>query len=148
MSMNRGDRTDGKFTVTDFLVRLAAALLLVLLTFNPTRFCYVSWLQSAIAAGEAGALHALAGIVLVIGWTIFARTTWASLGSLGLLLGGVFLGAIVWVLVDFGLLSISSGTTFAWIVLVCISALLAAGMSWGHWKRRASGQVEVDEIEH
>ena len=146
--MNRGDRTDGKFTVTDFLIRLAAALLLVLLTFNPTRFCYVSWLRSAIAACEAGALHALAGVVLVIGWTIFVRTTWASLGSLGLWRGGVLLGAIVWVLVDFGLLSISSGTTFAWIVLLCISALLAAGMSWGHWKRRASGQVEVDEVEH
>ena len=146
--MNGSERAETRFTITDFLVRLAAALLLVLLTFNPTRYCYVSWLRAAISEGDAGALHALAGIVLLIGWTIFLRTTWASLGTLGLVLGAAFLAAIVWVLVEYGMLSISSGTAFAWIVLVCISALLAAGMSWGHWKRRASGQVEVDEVEH
>lgn len=146
--MTRDAGTDTTFTLADFLVRLAAALLLVLLTFNPTRFCYVSWLRSAVADGDAGALHALAGIVLLIGWTIFVRTTWASLGTLGLLLGAALLAAVVWVLVEYGMLSISSGTGLEWIVLVCVAALLAAGMSWGHWKRRASGQVEVDEVEH
>lgn len=145
--MNGSDKDDGQFTLVDFLARLAAALALVLLTYNPTRFSYVHWLRSAIGEGNAGAVHALAGVVLLIGWTVFLRTTWASLGTLGLLLGAAFLAAVVWVLVDFDLLTIDSRSTVTWVVLVCVAALLATGMSWGHWKRRASGQVEVDEVE-
>lgn len=145
--MNGSDKDDGQFTVVDFLVRLAAALVLVLLTYNPTRYSFVHWLRSAISDGQAGAVHALAGVVLLIGWTVFLRTTWASLGTLGLILGAALLAAVVWVLIDFDLLTIESGSTVTWIILVCIATLLATGMSWGHWKRRASGQVEVDEVQ-
>ena len=138
---------DKDFSLPGFLVRFAAALLLVLLTYNPTRYCYVQWVRAALAAGEAGALHALAGVVLLIGWTFFLNTTWASLGTLGLLLGGAFLASLVWVLVDFDLVKLDSTPALVWIVLICVAALLAIGMSWGLWRRRASGQVEVDEIE-
>lgn len=145
--MNGSDKGDAQFTVVDFLVRLAAALALVLLTYNPTDYCFVHWLRLAISDGQAGAVHALVGVVLLIGWTVFLRTTWASLGTLGLVLGGALLAAVVWVLVDYDLLKINSGSTVTWIILLCVAALLATGMSWGHWKRRASGQVEVDEVE-
>jgi hypothetical protein len=144
--------TDGKATTTfsfvDFLVRLLAALALVLLTHNPTRYSYAQWLRGAISDGSVGAVHALAGVILLIGWTVFLRTAWASLGTLGLLLGAAFLAALIWVLVDYDLLSIASTSAVTWVLLVCVAALLAVGMSWAHWKRRASGQVEVDEIEH
>ena len=144
MSDNRGEPGSG---VLGFALRFMAALALVLLTYNPTRYAFVPWLRAAIAEGSAGALHALAGVVLLIGWTFFLNTAWSALGLLGLLLGAALLGAIVWVLLDYDLLALESSSSIVWVVLVCVAALLAFGMTWGHWKRRASGQVEVDEVE-
>ena len=130
-----------------FALRFAAAFALVLLTYNPTRIAFVPWVRAALEAQTAGAIHALAGVALLIGWTIFLRTTWAALGALGLGLGVAFLAAAVWVLVDFDLVDLDSTSALVWLVLVCVALLLAVGMSWGHLQRRASGQVEVDEIE-
>ena len=78
---------------------------------------------------------------------MFLRTAWAALGALGLGLGVAFLAAAVWVLVDFDVLSLDSRSAVVWLVLVCVALLLAVGMFWGHLQRRASGQVEVDQIE-
>lgn len=144
--MASDNRSDGGGAV-GFMVRMAAALALVLLTYNPTRWSFVQWVRAAFADGTAGALHALAGVVLLIGWVFFLSTAWSSLGPLGLLLGAALLGAVVWVLLDFDVLSLGSTSALVWVVLVCVAALLAFGMSWGHFKRRASGQVEVDEVE-
>lgn len=141
------DRNEAGSGATGFVLRLIVALALVLLTYNPTRFAFVPWLRTAIAEGGAGALHALAGVVLLIGWTFFLGTAWSSLGPLGLLLGAALLGTSVWVLLDLDVLSLESSAAITWVVLVCVAALLAFGMSWGHWKRRASGQVEVDDVE-
>ncbi|MBM4197130.1 MAG: hypothetical protein FJ197_08550 [Gammaproteobacteria bacterium] len=93
-----------------------------------------------------GALHALATVVLIIGWTIFLRTTWAALGINSVLPDTAFLGAVIWVLIDFDLLRLESASAVVWVVLVCVALLLAVGMSCGHLQRRASGQVEVDQV--
>ncbi|MCC7258857.1 MAG: hypothetical protein IT486_10855 [Gammaproteobacteria bacterium] len=130
-----------------FLLRFGVALVLVLLTYNPSGVSFVHWLRDAIEAGHAGALHGLAGIALIIGWTVFLRTAWASLGMLGLALGATFLAAVVWVLIDFDLVSLDSASALAWVVLVCVALLLAVGMSFGTWQRRASGQVDIDDVE-
>lgn len=144
--VDRNDSGDGAF-LPGFLLRFAAALLLVLLTYNPTGLSFVHWLRRALETDQAGALHALAGVALLIGWIVFLRTAWASLGVLGLVLGSMFLGTLVWVLVEFNVVDVASAGALQWIVLVCVAVLLAVGMSWGVWKRRASGQVEVDEAE-
>lgn len=146
--MSGSEKSDAKFTVFDFLLRLLAALALVLLTYNPSRFSLFRWLRNAVSEGQAGAVHALVAVILVIGWTIFLRTAWASLGALGLGLAGAFFAAFVWVLVDLDVLAVESMSAAIWVGLVCLSVLFAVGMSWGHWKRQASGQVEVDEVEH
>lgn len=139
--------TAGGFTIGDFGLRLAAALALVLLSFNPSGYCYLHWLRQSVSAGEAGALHAVAGIALLIGWVVFLRATSASLGKLGVGLAAGFLAALVWLLVDFDLLVIETASGVVWVVLFCVAVVLALGMSWGHWRRQASGQVEVDDIE-
>ncbi len=142
--MTTNDQADSGFGVGDFALRLVIALALVLLTFNPTRYCFVAWLMRSIAAGEASAIHALAGIVLLIGWVVFLNAARDSLGAAGFVLGAAFFAALVWALTDFDLIDLDSGTAVVWIALICIAALLAVGMSWGHWKRQASGQVEMD----
>jgi len=76
------------FTFASFGLRFAFALALVLLTYNPTSFSWVSWLLS----GGTLVYVVAAGVVLLIGWVMFLRATWNSLGGLGTALAGAFFG--------------------------------------------------------
>jgi hypothetical protein len=64
---------------------------------------------------------------------------------LGLILGGALLGGVVWLLMDLGVLSVSSFSSATWVSLFCIALLLAVGLSWSHVWRRLTGQFEVDD---
>lgn len=134
----------GAFGFLDFLVRWVGALVLVLLSYNPSGWSYAHWVKSDFAASELGPLHFLAGAVLVAGWAIFIVATRRSLGDLGILIGAAILAALVWLLVDLGWLGFDSVKAISWILLLCISVLLALGLSWSHVWRRLSGQLEVD----
>ena len=127
----------------DFLVRVVAALVLVLATYNPTSFSFYDWVSSAVSLGTLGALHFFVGILLLIGWSIFAVASFQSLGPIGLALGAAFFATLVWLLLDFGVLTLDSGTAITWVVLICLSGLLAIGVSWSHIWRRMTGQVDV-----
>ena len=130
-----------------FAWRALFALVLVFVTYNPSQVSYYHWVRGALGAGSFGAVHAVLGIVLLAGWVVFLRATFQSLGVLGLLLGAAFFAALVWLLVDLGWLATDSVPTMTWVVLVCLSLLLAVGMSWSHVRRRISGQVDVDDVE-
>ena len=132
---------------TGFVFRLLAAFVLVFATYNPTKWSFVSWLRTTMAdeAMALGPEHLLVGILIAIGWTIFGVASIRALGVLGLVLGGAFLAALVWFLIDFGLLSASSADSVTWIVLVCLAILLAVGVSWSHIWRRMTGQLEVSD---
>lgn len=132
-------------SVGGFLVRLAAALVLVLATYNPTPFSYYDWVTSALGMGALGALHFFVGVLIIIGWTIFAVASLKSLGPIGLALGAAFFATLVWLLLDFGILNLDSAATVTWVVLICLAGLLAIGVSWSHIWRRLTGQLEVDE---
>lgn len=133
------------FGFDSFLMRWLFALILVLATYNPTAYSYVGWLMSD--GFSIGPLPALAGIVLVIAWIIFLRATFYSLGIIGVVLGAVLFGCLMWLFIDLGLLSLESKGALTWIALVLVSMLLAAGMSWSHIRRRMSGQLTVDDVE-
>ena len=133
------------FSFSLFLGRWVFALLLVFGTYNPTDFSYVSWLTSR--GVEFGPLIFIVGIVLLIGWIIYLRATFLSMGWLGIILGAALLGCVVWLFVDIGLLSLSSVNAFSWVVLVVISLLLAVGISWSHIRRRLTGQVDTDDLD-
>jgi hypothetical protein len=92
-------------------------------------------------------MMALAGILLLIGWTIYLRATARSLGMFGLLLAAAFFGAILWLMIDWGLLHVDSVTAITYIILLIMCGILAIGISWSHIRRRMTGQVDVDEIE-
>lgn len=132
-----------EFDTAGFLVRWLFALALVLGTYNPTDWCFYSW---ALAESTAfGPIVAIAGILLLIGWIIFIRATFMSMGWLGIVLEAALFGCVVWLMVDQGWLSLESEGTIAWVVLVILSLILAVGMSWSHIRRRMSGQFDVDE---
>ncbi len=129
------------------LIRFIGALLVILLTYNPTGHSYVSWLGDALNGPGIQAQHAFVGVVLLIGWTILIRATFRSLGALGLLLASALIGTFVWLLDSFGLFEKQSDSIIVWLALISLAALLAIGTSWSHIRRNITGQVDVDDVE-
>jgi hypothetical protein len=107
-----------------------AALVLVLLTYNPGGQSAYHWVTSAIGASTFGPLHLLLVGVLMAGWAVFWIATWRALGTLGVTLAVLILGAII-----------------TWIALVCLAAVLAVGVSWSHFWRRITGQFNVEDVD-
>ena len=134
-------------TPLGFLWRFLAALVLVLVTYNPGGESAYHWISEAIAASDFGPLHLLLVAVLLIGWVVFWIATWRSLGTLGVALAALFLGAVIWLLIDIGWLKADSVKAITWISLVCLSAVLAVGLSWSHVWRRMTGQYNVEDVD-
>ena len=74
------------FTLVSFLLRFLFALVLVFLTYNPSGYSWVGWLLSDTAL----VYKAAGGVVLLIGWVMFLRATWRSLGAIGTMLALAF----------------------------------------------------------
>ena len=146
MADDKNVATSG-MTAVGFLWRFVAALVLVLLTFNPSNQSAYHWITSAIAESAFGPLHLLLVGVLLAGWAVFWIATWRALGTLGVALSAVILGAIIWFLFDIGLLESHSVSAITWIVLVALSAVLAVGVSWSHLWRRITGQFNVEDVD-
>jgi len=132
-----------EFNIGSFIGRWIFALALVLGSYNPTEWCYFSWATAETTT--FGPIVAIVGLVLLIGWIMFIRATFMSMGWLGITLGAALFGCIVWLMVDQGWLALDSEGTIAWVVLIILSLILAVGMSWSHIRRRMSGQFDVDE---
>ena len=127
-----------------FLWRWLLALIMVLGTFNPTEYSFVGWLMNVEGMIP---LKALVGVMLVILFVVYLRATWYSIGPVGLVLAIAFFGALIWVLTDYGLLDIKTGSLLTWIILVVLATIMAVGMSFSLFRRRISGQVDVDDVE-
>ena len=132
-------------TLSGFLLRLAAAFALVFTTYNPSGTSYFHWVRDNIFSPTP--LMVLLGIVLLIGWTIYLRATANSLGAFGLFLAVAFFGALLWLVIDWGLVPADSVTAITYMILVIMCFILAVGISWSHIRRRMTGQVDVDELE-
>lgn len=137
-------RSPRQFTLGSFLWRFAASLALVLATYNPSGYSFIDWVRADLASSSLGPEHLVAGLVLLVGWTILLVATRRSLETLGTVLGVALLAALVWLLIDFGWLELDSFSAIEWVVLVCLALLLAIGLSWSHIWRRLTGQLEVD----
>ena len=141
---SRHSRTTSEFNFLSFIWRLLASLMLVTATYNPSDYSFVGWLRAATPENPLGPEHFVVGVALLIGWVILLAATQRSLGTFGLLLGGSLLGGVVWLLIDIGWLDIETVSSATWVGLLCVSVLLAVGLSWSHVWRRVTGQFEVD----
>ncbi len=128
-----------------FALRLLFALILVLLTYNPTSLNYVVWAQEQY--GTNLSIVVLNGLILLIGYIVYLRATFRSIGPVGILLAAAVLGAVLWVLADNGIFDPANSTLMTWIGLICIALILAIGLSWSHIRRRVSGQSDVDDVD-
>ena len=134
-----------EFDVLGFLWRLVFALALVLLTFNPTGHSYYHWLADGFPSVSPA--EAIAGILLLLGWIFFVRTTLSAIGTAGIVLMAALFASIVWWIVSKGWLDVGNRSTMAWIVLLILGLMLGIGMSWSHIRRRLSGQAAVDRVD-
>lgn len=134
------------FTVGSVFLRLIFALVVVLLTFNPSGFSFFHWSRDAFLASSLGPLHVLAGLALLVGWVLFVQATRQSLGLLGIVLVGSLFAVLVWMLFFYDVVEESNGTALTWIVLIGVAVILTVGMCWAHVRRRLSGQAAVDEV--
>jgi hypothetical protein len=132
-----------RFTGQKFLGRYAAALALVFATYNPSGFSYLHWVTQEVAPSLP--LLILVGLALLICFLIFLRATFRSIGPVGIILGLAFLGALVWLLVDFGIVDLAQGTVLTVIFELVVATIMAIGISWSHIRRRLSGQLDVDD---
>lgn len=128
-----------------FLLRFVTAVVLVFTSYNPDEYSYFHWVSSNLE--EQLPLKAFAGVVLLIGWTVFIRATLRSLGAFGLLLAFAFFGTLIWLIVYYGLVPADSSRALTYIVLVVMCGVLATGVSWSHVRRRITGQVDTDELD-
>ena len=134
-----------EFNAGSFIGRWLFAILLVFGTYNPSDYSYVSWLLGENA--EFGPILAIVGLVLLIGWIIYLRATFMALGVIGITLGAALFAAVIWLLVDIGLISLEATGVITYIVLLILSFILATGMSWSHIRRRLTGQFDVDDMD-
>ena len=128
-----------------FFLRWLFAFLLLTATYNPTPFNYVSWATANFESRLS--VVVLLGLILLIGYIIYFRATLRSIGVFGMLLVLGLVGAILWVLRDYGLFDLSDPKLATWIGIFALSLVLGIGLSWSIIRRKLSGQVDMDDVE-
>jgi len=133
-----------RLTFSGVILRFIFALVLVLCTYNPSGISYFHWVAEDFTLTP---YVALAGLALLIGWGFYLKATFNSLGLIGVLASAAVLGCLLWLIVSWGWLSLDNVSALAWVIEVLLAVLLTVGMCWSFFTRRASGQIDVDEIE-
>ena len=131
-----------KLTASGFLLRWIAALVLVLGTYNPSPYNFVSWVMDDASRGDQLPLKLLIAAVMVIGYVIYFRATFESIGFIGIGLILLFFAGIIWLLLDYGILDLQEYGTLAWVVLFILATIMAIGMSWSFIRQKLTGQID------
>jgi hypothetical protein len=135
----------GEFSFSGVLWRMAFALGLVFVTYNPSGVSYLHWVAADFQTGRPA--KAIIGLTLLGAWFFFVRSASAALGTIGFsLLAGLF-AAIAWWMASRGWVTIGSGATLTWVVLTILGLVLGIGMSWALIRQRVTGQASVDRID-
>lgn len=126
-------------------IRWLIAFALLAATYNPTQYNWIRWSLQNIS--EQLPLIVLSGLILLVGYIIFLRATLRSIGPFGMALVLALVAALLWVLYDFGWLSLENQAANLWLGLVALSLVLGVGLSWSHIRRALSGQADMDDID-
>jgi hypothetical protein len=134
---------DRSLTVNGVLLRVGLAVALVLATLNPTGWNYLHWATEGIEA--FGPAKLIVGLLLAAAWILYVRAAWQSIGLVGALLIAAVIGAFVWLAIDSGWLDPANTSALMWIGLIGLGLMLGIGLSWSHFRRRITGQVDVED---
>ena len=126
-------------------IRWLIAFALLAATYNPTHYNWLRWSMQNYA--DQLPLIVLSGLILLIGYIIFMRATLRSIGPFGMALVLALVAALLWVLYDFGWLSLENEAANLWLGLIALSFVLGIGLSWSHIRRAISGQADMDDVD-
>ncbi len=126
-------------------IRWLIAFVLLAATYNPTDYNWLRW--SIQNHANQLPLIVLSGLILLIGYIIFMRATLRSIGPIGMGLVLALVAALLWVLYDYGWLSLANQAFNLWLGLVALSFVLGVGLSWSHIRRAISGQADMDDVD-
>lgn len=136
---------DKDFDWSGLLFRGLFALLLVFASYNPEGYSFYHWGIMNIQVDTPAKVFC--GIVLIIGWAIYLRATFHSLGLIGISLAVAFFASLLWLMIDRGWVVATNAKVLSYIILLIISAILTTGISWSFIRRKISGQYDVVETE-
>jgi hypothetical protein len=114
-------------------------------TYNPTPWNFFHWAQANYSAQLP--LTVLLGLLLSVAYIIYIGATLRSLGPFGMALVTSVFAALIWVLVDWGMLSTGNSALNTWLGIMALSLVLGIGLSWSILWQRMSGQATVDEVD-
>jgi len=128
-----------------FFLRWLFAFVLIAATFNPTELNFSAWAMKNYA--QELPLTVLLGLILLVGYIVYFRATLRSIGGLGMFLVFAVFAALIWVLYDRELLSLTNTALNVWMGILALSLVLGIGLSWSFVRRALSGQFDVDDTE-
>ncbi len=128
-----------------FLLRWAFAFFLIAATYNPTQFNFFNWARENFSQNLP--LTVLFGLILFVAYVVYLRATLRSIGTFGMILVAAVFAAMIWVLVDYGILTLQDSQANAWIGIALLSLVLGIGLSWSFVRRAISGQYDVDDAD-
>tara|TARA_R110002096_G_scaffold273496_5_gene467396 strand:- start:288 stop:683 length:396 start_codon:yes stop_codon:yes gene_type:complete len=126
-------------------LRWLGAFGLLSATFNPTEWNYIRW--AGMNWDSQMPLTVLLGLLLAAAYIIYVGATLRSLGPFGMALVVSIFAALIWVLSDWGLLSMDNTGENVWLGILAMSLVLGIGLSWSILWQRLSGQATVDDVE-
>lgn len=127
------------------LLRCIGAFVLLAATYNPTQWNFTRWAEANWATQMP--LVLLLGLLLGVGYLVYIGATLRSIGAFGIILVGAIVGALIWVLIDYGILTLQNPSLNLWLGIVALSVVLGIGLSWSIIRQRISGQATVDEVQ-
>ena len=128
-----------------FVLRYLFAFILVAASYNPTQWNYFRWASENFS--QQIPLTVLFGLLLFVGYVIFVRATLRSIGVFGMVLVIAIIGALIWVLSDYGLLSLDNSNAVTWVGIIAMAFVLGTGLCWSFIRRNLSGQYDVDDAD-
>jgi hypothetical protein len=127
------------------LLRWLGAFVLLALTYNPTEWNFTRWAEANWSSQMP--LTLLMGLLLAVGYLVYIGATLRSIGAFGILLVAAIVGALVWVLIDYGVLTLQNPQLNLWLGIFALSVVLGIGLSWSILRQKLSGQATVDEVQ-
>jgi hypothetical protein len=132
------------FGLSMFLTRLFGVTFLLFSTYNASGWSLWHWVAADFASDWMVQLPIIA--LWVIFYILLIRATFRSLRPSGVALTIAFIGSIVWVLIDAGIVSLEDAGDLVVISLYMTGGVLAVGVTWaGAWVT-LTGQVVTDDL--
>jgi hypothetical protein len=126
-------------------LRWLGAFVLLAATYNPTSWNFTRWAETNWSSQMP--LTLLLGLLLAVGYLVYIGATLRSIGAFGIVLVTAIVGALVWVLIDYRILTLQNPQLNLWLGIFALSVVLGIGLSWSIIRQRLSGQATVDEVQ-